>query len=175
MSDYLWLDLETTGLNPKSGRVIEIAARLTKDDLVPYVSYESIVYQNPYVGWDQVALEMHQKSGLFEKVKTEGKDERLVLTNFTSMLVEFLKKPDKKIILAGNTVHFDRSFINEQWPSVMPWLSHRHLDVSSFKVFAEGRGVKKFSMETPAHRAMDDINHSLQEFAYYLQEIKKLP
>jgi oligoribonuclease len=117
---------------------------------------------------------MHEKSGLFQRVQTEGKDERVVITDFTALLIEFLKKPDKKIFLAGNTVHFDRSFISEQWPSIMPWLSHRHLDVSSFKVFAEGRGVKKFSTDSPAHRAMDDINHSLKEFAYYVEEIKKL-
>lgn len=175
MTDYLWLDLETTGLDPKTRRIIEVACILTKDDMVPYGSYESVVYQNPNVGWDDVAKEMHQKSGLFNRVQTEGKDERVVITDLTSFLINFLKKPDKKIILAGNTVHFDRSHISEQWPVFMPWLSHRHLDVSSFKVYAEGLGVKKHSTETPAHRAMDDIQNSLKEFAYYVAEIKKLP
>lgn len=175
MTDYLWLDLETTGLDPKRCRIIEVAAMLTKDDMVPYARYESIVYQNPNVAWDQVAQEMHVKSGLYGRVQTEGKDERVVVNDLLSYLIENFKKPDKKLILAGNTVHFDRSHISEQWPVFMPWLSHRHLDVSSFKVFAEGRGIKKHSTETPAHRAMDDILNSQKEFAYYLAEIKKLP
>jgi oligoribonuclease len=118
-------------------------------------------------------MEMHKKSGLFDKIQNEGIDERLAINSLTA----FLKtNVDRKLVnLAGNTVHFDRMFIVEQWPAVAPFLHHRHLDVSSFKMYAEGQGVKKFADQPAAHRAMDDIEHSLKEFNYYLQEIKKLP
>ena len=174
MTDYLWTDCEMTGLDKKNCRIIEVACLLTKDDLVPYSSFEAIVYQNPEVGWEQVAKEMHQKSGLFDKVQKEGQDERDVI--FT--LTEWLKGHgfDRRLVnMAGNTVHFDRQFMIDQWPAIKPFLTHRILDVSSFKIYAEGQGVKKFDLNMPAHRAMDDINHSIAEFKYYLAEIKKLP
>ena len=173
MTDYLWLDLETTGLNHKTCRIVEVACILTKDDLVPYASWSATVYQNPNVGWDQVAMEMHKKSGLFDEIQEEGIDERSAIEGLTEFLS--LRLDRKLACLAGNSVHFDRSFVVEQWPSLQKFLTHRHLDVSSFKIFAEGRGVKKFAEQPPAHRAMNDIEHSLKEFAYYLTEIKKLP
>lgn len=173
MTDYLWLDCEMTGLNHKTCRIVEVAAILTKDDLVPYAKFGSVVYQNPEVGWEQVAKEMHQKSGLFDLIQEEGQDERAVIEALTSWLKGYVNR--RLVNLAGNTVHFDRSFLVEQWPAIKPFLSHRHLDVSSFKIFAEGQGVKKFDLNAPAHRAMDDIEHSIKEFQYYLAEIKKLP
>lgn len=178
MSDFLWLDLETTGLNPKTCRVIEVAAIITSDNHIPRDKFQAVVYQNPHVGWEGIALEMHKKSGLYQLATAkEAVDERDAMNGLYNFLAKNCAKPENKVFLAGNTVHFDRSFINEQWPNLMPWFSHRHLDVSSFKVFAEGHGIHKFGgpNATPAHRAMDDIEHSIKEFAYYLAEIKKLP
>jgi len=173
MTDYLWADCEMTGLDNKNCRIIEVACILTKDDLVPYSQFEAIVYQNPHVGWEQVAKEMHKKSGLFDLIQNEGLDERGVVAE----LVFWLKGNvgTNLVNLAGNSVHFDRGFLIEQWPEIKPFLSHRHLDVSSFKIYAEGQGIKKFSSTLPAHRAMDDIEHSIKEFKYYLSELKKLP
>lgn len=173
MTDYLWLDTETTGLNHKTCRIIEVACFLTKEDLKPYAYYQTTIYQNPSVGWEQVAKEMHQKSGLFDRVQGKGIDERQAVSDLSNFLSGHLNR--RQANLAGNTVHFDRKFIEEQWPSLMSFFTHRILDVSSFKIYAEGLGVKKFASQPPAHRAMDDIQHSLKEFDYYLAEIKKLP
>jgi len=173
MSDYLWLDAEMTGLNHKTCRIVEVACILTKEDLVPYASFERIIYQNPFVGWEQVAKEMHEKSGLYDRVMYEGIHERVAIGQLDNFLSTHL---DRRVgNLAGNSVHFDRLFIMEQWPALMKFFSHRILDVSSFKIYAEGLGVKKFDLNAPAHRAMDDIEHSIKEFKYYLGEIKKLP
>ncbi len=173
MTDYLWVDCEMTGLDRKNCRIVEIAALLTKDDLVPYDSFEAVIYQNPEVGWEQVAKEMHQKSGLFDEIQKNGLDERVVINEF----VNFIKRNvDRRLVnMAGNTVHFDRNFLIEHFPVIKNHLTHRILDVSSFKIYAEGLGVKKFDLNMPAHRAMDDIKHSIAEFQYYLSEIKKLP
>lgn len=172
MTTYLWLDAEMTGLNPKQCRIIEVAAILTKDDLKPIDTWSALVYQNPHVGWEQVAMEMHKKSGLFDAVQQFGQDERQAVQSLYSWLDSHVGA--NLVNLAGNSVHFDRSFLVEQWPEIKPFLSHRHLDVSSFKIYAEGQGVKKFDLNAPAHRAMDDIEHSIKEFQYYLSEIKKL-
>lgn len=173
MTDYLWLDAEMTGLNPKTCRIVEVACFLTKEDLVPYASWNAVIYQNPHVGWEQVAMEMHKKSGLFERIQNEGIDERFALDELHNFLSKHLGR--KTANLAGNSVHFDRMFLVEQWPTIQQYITHRHLDVSSFKIYAEGLGIKKFAEQPPAHRAMDDIQHSLKEFNYYLSEIKKLP
>lgn len=173
MTDYLWVDCEMTGLDNKACRILEVACMLTKDDLEPYAEFEAIVYQNPHVGWEQVAKEMHQKSGLFDLVQEVGVDEREAVSALSSWLRDNLGT--KLANLAGNSVHFDRSFLLEQWPELKPFLTHRHLDVSSFKIYAEGQGIKKFDLAPPAHRAKDDIEHSIKEFRYYLAELKKLP
>lgn len=173
MTDYLWVDCEMTGLDVKNCRIVEVACMLTKDDLVPYSKFEAVIYQNPHVGWEQVAREMHQKSGLFDLIQEEGLDERGVVADLVFWLDAHVGR--NLVNPAGNSVHFDRGFMVEQWPAIKPFLSHRHLDVSSFKIYAEGQGIKKFNLTPPAHRAMDDIEHSIKEFQYYLTELKKLP
>ena len=45
------------------------------------------------------------------------------------------------------------------------------LDVSAWKVVFEGKYKKKFA-KPEAHRALDDIQGSIQELQYYLKKVK---
>ena len=79
--------------------------------------------------------------------------------------------PDEKVILAGNSIHQDRKFIDNEWPRLAERLHYRMLDVSAFKVLFDGKYGKKFA-KPEAHRAMEDIRGSIQELTYYTGKIK---
>ncbi len=77
-----------------------------------------------------------------------------------------------EVILAGNSIHQDRKFIERWMPRLNELLHYRMLDVSAWKVYFEGaRGVKFTKPE--GHRAMDDIQGSLEEFGMYVQRVRK--
>lgn len=163
MSDFLFLDLETTGLDPQRCHVIEVACVLTRDDFVPYAEFEAIVRPPPSSVWQQEALDMHKASGL----------ERLTHSGISSYMVsvqldEFLRThlDGRRANLAGNSVHFDRGFL-EHWPNVFCHLTHRHLDVSSLRLLGEALGLPKLESGEKPHRAMADVRHSLRELRYW--------
>ena len=89
-------------------------------------------------------------------------------------LLEFLDKnfaKGERVLLAGNSIHQDRKFIEREWPSLNARLHYRMLDVSAWKVVFEGKYKKRFT-KPEAHRALDDIQGSIEELQYYLGKVK---
>jgi oligoribonuclease len=74
-------------------------------------------------------------------------------------------------ILAGNSIHNDRNFIKQWWPELDLKLHYRMLDVSSLKVFMQGRYGVEFEKKE-VHRAFDDIQASIAELQYYLEWLR---
>ena len=91
------------------------------------------------------------------------------------MEAELLKFVDqwfgKEVILAGNSIHQDRKFIDREWPELAKRLHYRMLDVSAWKVYMEGARRKKFT-KREEHRALDDIRGSIEELKYYTEMLK---
>ena len=94
-------------------------------------------------------------------------------------LLEFLEKnfgkevilEKTKVILAGNSIHQDRKFIDREMPKVSKRLHYRMLDVSAWKVYFENAKNKKF-VKREEHRALDDIKGSIEELKWYLTFVK---
>ena len=76
-----------------------------------------------------------------------------------------------KIILAGNSIHQDRRFIAREWQNLEKRLHYRMLDVSAWKVYFEGAMKKRF-IKPEIHRALDDIQGSIDELKWYLSKVE---
>ena len=74
-------------------------------------------------------------------------------------------------ILAGNSIHNDRKFIERWWPGFDLRLHYRMLDVSSFKIWMQGKNHMEYTKKD-VHRAFDDIQASIAELQYYLEKLK---
>ena len=77
----------------------------------------------------------------------------------------------KEVILAGNSIHQDRKFIDREMKKLSERLHYRMLDVSAWKVYFEGAKGKKF-VKPEMHRALDDIKGSIEELKWYLTFMK---
>ena len=87
-------------------------------------------------------------------------------------LLAFLDKYfSKTIYLAGNSIHQDRKFIEREMPELNKRLHYRMLDVSAWKIYFENALNKKF-IKPENHRALDDINGSIEELKWYLTFLK---
>lgn len=170
----LWIDLEMTGLDVDSDRIIEVACEVTDFGFKTLASYEAVIAQteetlNKMNDWSTV---QHQASGLTERIRKSGRDEKTV----ASELVGFIKAQfgNEPAVLAGNSIHNDRAFIKKHWPEVDGLLHYRMLDVSSFKILMQSKYNVKFAKKE-VHRAFDDIQASIAELQYYLEALKKQP
>lgn len=168
----LWIDLEMTGLDPERDRILEVAAIATGWDLEPIAEMTAVVkvpealMRERMVGdfWEKNA---ESRDGLMAQNAT-GEDAEVV----ERKLLEFIERNfGKEVILAGNSIHQDRKFIDREWPEVAKTLHYRMLDVSAWKVYFEGALGKKF-LKTENHRALDDIQGSIDELKWYIGMIK---
>lgn len=168
----LWVDLEMTGLDPEEHVIIEVAIEVTDFNFKTLANYEAVIHQPDEVlaRANEWARDQHAASGLTERVRTQGRDEREVIHE----LVGFIHAQfgDEPAVLAGNSIHNDRNFIKKWWPEVDELLHYRMLDVSAWKVFMQGRYDVKFEKKE-VHRAFDDIQASIAELQHYLEWFQK--
>lgn len=165
----LWIDLEMTGLDPEKDQILELAAIATNWDLEPIAEMTAVVKVPEELMKERMVGEFWEKN-------TESRDELMKQNaegesaeKVEKKLVEFMEKYfGKEIILAGNSIHQDRKFIDKEWLEVSKRLHYRMLDVSAWKVVMEGKFGKKF-VKREAHRALEDIKGSIEELSWYLE------
>ena len=76
--------------------------------------------------------------------------------------------------LAGNTVATDRAFLARDMPTLEAFLHYRIVDVSSIKELSR-RWFPRAYFQAPAkrgnHRALADIQESIEELRYYREAV----
>ncbi|KII95701.1 hypothetical protein PLICRDRAFT_34642 [Plicaturopsis crispa FD-325 SS-3] len=173
----VWVDCEMTGLNPRKDKILEIAVLITNGNLELVdegIEFVIRTDKSALDGMDQWCTNQHGRSGL-----TQACLDSPYTTSYVSQAVlAYIKKwiPDQRVgVLAGNSVHADRSFLQEEMPEVIDWLHYRIVDVSSIKELCR----RWYPMRLPprengvesSHRALDDIQGSIRELQWYRDNI----
>ena len=172
MNDRLvWIDCEMTGLDLGADALIEVAALVTDFELNVLGDGIDVIVKPPQEALDQMdefVRTMHTSSGLLEELDsglTMGEAEEKVLSYIKEHCADGSRPP-----LAGNTVATDRSFLARDMPDLESFLHYRIVDVSSIKELSR-RWYPRAYFNAPAktgnHRALADIQESIEELRYY--------
>lgn len=171
----LWVDLEMTGLEPAKDVILEVAAEVTDFNFTTLAGYEARVRHRR-----DVVLNRMQKN-IWWKDFPENRDDFVrkiehgkPLGEVEKDLIELVEAQfgSEPAVLAGNSIHNDRNFIKHWWPALDLKLHYRMLDVSSLKVFMQGKHGVEYEKKD-VHRAFDDIQASIAEMQYYLEWLRK--
>ncbi len=170
----LWMDLEMTGLDPVEDRILEVAVIATDWDFKEVGQYTAVKKVGPNLMKQRMVGEFWEtyssvREALVAQNET-GKNGRTVENELIAFLNEHFAA-DQPVLLAGNSIHQDRKFIDNEWPRLSKRLHYRMLDVSAWKVVFEGKYRKKFA-KPQTHRALEDIKGSIEELQYYLAKFK---
>lgn len=162
-----------TGLDPVEDRILEVAAIATDWDLKEIATYTAVKKVGPSLVKKRMVGEFwekfpHVREALVAQNLT-GKNGRIVENELLAFIDEHFDK-DERVLLAGNSIHQDRKFIDNEWGRLSARLHYRMLDVSAWKVVFDGKFKKKFA-KPESHRALEDIRGSIQELSYYLTKI----
>ena len=172
--NLIWIDLEMTGLDTMSDRIIEVATIITNKDLEEIAVGPVIaVHQSTSLldGMDEWNTKQHTKSGLVERVKNSTANESAA----ESATIEFLQQyvPENSSPMCGNSICQDRRFLARLMPKLEAYFHYRNLDVSSLKELAKRwypEIAKGFEKESK-HLALDDIRDSIDELKYYRKHL----
>lgn len=169
----LWIDLEMTGLDPEKDRILEVAAIATDMELNKIATYEAVVKVDDQLINKRMVGEFWEKNSqsrdALKAQNKNGKSAKTVERELSQFIDQYFVKKD--IYLAGNSVHQDRKFLEHEMPNLSRRLHYRMLDVSAWKIYFENALHHKFS-KSEHHRALDDINGSIEELKWYLTFLK---
>lgn len=159
----MWLDLETTSLDPMRGKILEVAAAVadlkTPFELGPF--YKRVL---PLASWEHALMdtyvrEMHTKNGLLAACAESFGRLQDVERDLIDLLPDVTDRENTPT-LAGSSVHFDHAWLRVHMPTLAARLSHRHYDVSAVKLFCRSLGHDSFP-KAEAHRAEQDVLESV--------------
>jgi oligoribonuclease len=172
MSERLvWIDCEMTGLDPVADALVEVAALVTDYDLNVLGEGVDVVVRPPeeaLAQMDDFVRDMHTSSGLLEML-----DAGITLDEAEQQVVEYVQAhcPEgSRPPLAGNSVGTDRIFIARDMARLDALLHYRIVDVSSIKELARHwypRAYYAAPAKRGNHRALADIQESIEELRYY--------
>jgi oligoribonuclease len=175
--NLVWVDMEMTGLEPDTDRIIEVAVVVTDMHLniiaegPVFAIHQSDETLDKMDAWNKGT---HGRSGLIEKVKASTVTE----AQAEAELIAFLKQyvPAGKSPMCGNTICQDRRFMVRGMPKLEAFFHYRNLDVSTLKELCKRwkpqivAGFKKHQK----HTALADIIESIEELRYYREHFINL-
>lgn len=167
--NLVWIDLEMTGLEVDSCKIIEIAVIITNQNLDIIAELEPIaVHQSDDVmaNMNDWCVNIHGQTGLTQRVKdskiSEAQAEQIVL-DFIKKYVTYKSSP-----LCGNSIWQDRRFLSKYMPKIDDYCHYRVLDVTSVKLLNDYWGDSKNNFQKKnTHKALDDIQESIAELKFY--------
>jgi oligoribonuclease len=171
----VWVDCEMTGLDLTHDALIEVAALVTDGELNVLGEGVDLIIKPTDAALAQMGdfvRSMHRGSGLLTALEgglTMSEAEQRVL----DYVREFVPEP-RKAPLAGNTIGTDRAFLARDMPTLEHHVHYRNVDVSSIKELVR-RWYPRVYYQSPAksgnHRALADVQESIEELRYYREAV----
>jgi oligoribonuclease len=168
--NLVWLDMEMTGLEPDTDRIIEIAVVVTNSTLD--VALEGPVFaihqsDETLDKMDEWNKNTHGRSGLIERVRASTVTETDAAEQIRAFLGAYV--PPGKSPMCGNSICQDRRFMARWMPELERFFHYRNLDVSTLKELCRRwqPAVYKGFQKRALHTALADIHESIDELKYY--------
>ncbi|WP_431477660.1 oligoribonuclease [Massilia eburnea] len=175
--NLVWVDMEMTGLEPETDRIIEVAMVVTDMHLNvlaegPVLAiHQSDATLDKMDAWNKGT---HGRSGLIDRVKASTVSE----AQAEAELIAFMRQwvPNSKSPMCGNTIGQDRRFMVKYMPKLEAFFHYRNIDVSTLKELGRRWKPEMVSgfKKAQKHTALADIIESIEELKYYRENFIKL-
>lgn len=165
MKNLPFIDIETTGLDPAKGVVLEVGIVVTTPDLAEVAAESWVVFYDPEradalrSAVDPKVRLMHDENGLWSALSDDGAG---TLEGVEAMAVQFLRRHDAHAVeMWGSTISFDRAWLAVHLPGLHAAFHYRNVDVRSLAIAAEMWGGLADLAEPVAHRSVADCRQAI--------------
>ena len=176
-NNLIWIDMEMSGLNPETDKVLEVAILITDAQLNVLAESPVLVVHQPQSvldAMDNWNKSTHAKSGLVGRVLASTLTEAEAETQMIAFLSQYVPKSISP--MCGNSVHQDRRFMVKHMPKLEDYFLYRNLDVSTLKELARRWKPEILAglVKHGKHEALADIYESIDELKYYREHMLKI-
>lgn len=174
---FVFVDIETTGLDEAVDAILELGVVVTDDDLNEVAGRTWFFKHDNLTELREKSpprvREMHDKSGLWRACAEEGLLKEIVEVEAIKLLM------DQQVLglpMTGNTIWFDRKFLRQHLATFERTFFYRSIDISTLTELARFWRPEVYTNRPHAedkdkpHRAYLDIQHSIAQLKYYRQE-----
>ena len=174
--NLIWVDLEMTGLDPETHKIIEIASIVTDSELNILAEGPVLAVHQPeeeLAKMDDWCTNTHTASGLVDRVRNSDVSEQDAVAH----TIEFLEKwvPKGVSPICGNSIGQDRRFLYRHMPELESFFHYRNLDVSTIKEITRRWAPKMEEYKKQGnHLALDDIRDSINELKFFRERVFKI-
>jgi len=178
---FVWVDLEMTGTDIEKDRIVEVSCVITDGtpNLTLVAEHETMAIAYPdseKITYNPWSADQHAKSGLLRDIKERGIPLKEAESRLTAFMQRFVENP-RNAYIAGNSVHFDKLFIQKYMPLFDQFFVHRIIDVSTMSELAKrwnNEAFVKRPRKLLQHRARIDIYESIRELKYFKRSFSVL-
>lgn len=166
------VDIETTGLNYILDEILEVAILLVEDDLTVVQEFPGVTIRPTNAAllrMNKFVQDMHRDSGLMDEIRVRGTNHFDAYQQVLAWVRDWIPKNTP---MAGNSVGFDKSFLQYWMPEVAELFHYRVADASAVRELAHRWCPELTKMEPPskgAHRSLSDCYDSLSLLRFYKQ------
>lgn len=197
--NILWVDLETTGLDPSVDEILELGVIITDQEVRPLALFEAVIVPAVPPRMTATVWEMHTKNGLLDEIasrdlylsrsfgRMRAIDEanRLPQQSFWGRLEQvasqftlfvgahgFCRGRDLPTLGGSSVSWFDRPFL-ERFFTIPTW-NHRNIDTAQLREMARRwlpDVVDTMPPKSKLHRALPDAHAALMQTAWFLENL----
>lgn len=172
----VWIDTESTGLDPATDDLLEVAVVVTRNDLTEIGAFDIVIAPSEDIDasverMDAFVREMHTANGLIEAMRgADAHDPRVADHLVAGAIDRFTAGHSGPFLLGGNSITHDRGFLARHAPQTFSRLHYRSIDVSGIEqeMIRDGYGQQIAAWReqfepSDVHRALGDIRDSIRQ------------
>lgn len=187
----MWLDIESTGIDPESDELLELGAAITDDSAsrgriyggASLVEYSEAQIESLRRKTSRKVDMMHQRSGLWRELTEADDDDCASVAALDMMLVDFITETQHNtdimdagdlLYLGGTSTLLDRMILNRDLPMTASMIHYHSIDTSTMQSMAAvNPNIPQFKREhrfNKRHRALEDALESVDAYRYYMAQ-----
>lgn len=174
----IWLDVETSGLDPMADTLLEVEARITNMKGCPVLADENgnglrfhrvirLGDNTPIRTFNSRTIDMHSRNGLISECMNAKDTLKDVDAQMTMWLTGTNIDPGI-MHPAGTNVQFDLQWLDANMPNLsvlLHKLNHRRLDLTSIRLAEIAKGINPYDCgHDTTHRTGDCLDRDLAEY-----------